>query len=133
MNREITARSKAEGSRPTSVDTRHDESVRGRVYAASFARVWDALIAEISGRRSWTLVHSDEELGLLTAVCRSVVPRELGHLTVWVRLDENALTRVDARSMSRSSFSWPGGDRRRVEALVAGLDRRLGSDTRVRS
>ena len=36
-----------------------------RVYAAPFARVWDALHEEFSERRRWSVVHSDEELGLL--------------------------------------------------------------------
>jgi hypothetical protein len=78
-------------------------------------------------------VHSDEELGLLTAVCRTLLPWELGHLTVWVRLDENGLTRVDVRSTSRSSLALPGGNRRRVQAIVSRLDSQLGSKTRVRT
>ena len=133
MSREDSAREGTAGSGAISVDTRHDGSLRGRVYAASFADVWDALLTEVSGHRSWTLVHSDEDLGLLTAVCRRVLPRETGHLTVWVRLDENALTRVDVRSMSRSAIGRAGGDRRRVEALMSRLDRRLGGSARIRT
>ena len=113
------------------MDTRDSDSPWGRVYASPFARVWDALHEEIRGRRYWSLVHADEELGLLTATCRSWRPWEVSHLTVWVRLDENALTRVDMRSWCRSSWALPGGNRRRVRALVSRLDRRLGENTRV--
>jgi hypothetical protein len=113
------------------IDTRGSDSPWGRVYAAPFARVWDALREEIGDRRGWSLVHADEELGLLTATCRSWHPWEVSHLTVWVRLDENALTRVDVRSWCRSGWSLPGGNRRRVRALVSRLDRRLGESTRV--
>ena len=113
------------------IDTRDSDSPWGRVYASPFARVWDALHEEIRGRRNWSLVHSDEELGLVTATCRSWRPWEVSHLTVWVRLDENALTRVDIRSWCRSSWTLPGGNRRRLRSLVSRLDRRLGVGARV--
>lgn len=113
------------------LDTRDSDSPWGRVYASPFARVWDALHEEIRSRRHWSLVHSDEELGLLTATCRSWHPWEVSHLTVWVRLDENALTRVDTRAWCRSGWGLPGGNRRRVRALVSRLDKRLGESMRV--
>ena len=121
------------GTRPgtATVDTRLTGSPDSRIYAAPFARVWDSLHAEISRRRMWTVVHSDEELGLLTAVCRTLLPWEVGHLTVWVRLDEYALTRMDVRSTCRTNLTLPGGNRRRVQALVSSLDDQLGDGTRV--
>jgi hypothetical protein len=133
MNDEV--RSTPGGSRTgaATIDTRLAGSPDSRVYAAPFARVWDALHEEFSERRMCSVVHSDEELGLLTAVCRTLLPWELGHLTVWVRLDENGLTRVDVRSTSRSSLALPGGNRRRVQAIVSRLDSQLGSKTRVRT
>ena len=123
------------GPRPgaATVDTRHTGSPDSRVYAAPFAHVWDALHAEISRRRRWTVVHSDEDLGLLTAMCRTLLPWDVGHLTVWVRLDEYALTRVDVRSTCRTNLALPGGNRRRVLALVSSLDEQLGTGTRVRT
>ena len=133
MNDEVHARDG--GTRPgvATVDTRLTGSPDSRVYAAPFAHVWDALHAEISRRRLWTVVHSDEDLGILTAVCRTLLPWEVGHLTVWVRLDEYALTRVDVRSSCRTNLALPGGNRRRVQALVSSLDDQIGTGTRVRT
>jgi len=121
------------GSETETIDTRRPESPEGRTYAAPYARVWDALHEEIERRRLWSVVHSDEELGLLTAVCRSWLSRQTSHITVWVRLDENALTRVDVRSWTRPGICFPGGNRRRVQEIIAGLDRMLGRETRVGS
>ena len=133
MNDEVHARDS--GTRPgtATVDTRLAGSPDSRVYAAPFAHVWDALHTEISRRRLWTVVHSDEDLGILTAVCKTLLPWEVGHLTVWVRLDEYALTRVDVRSTCRTNLALPGGNRRRVQALVSSLDDQIGTGTRVRS
>jgi len=128
---ETTARTGDLPSAAETVDTRDSDSPWARVYASPFARVWDALHEEIRSRRHWSLVHSDEELGLLTATCRSWRPWEVSHLTVWVRLDDNALTRVDTRAWCRSGWALPGGNRRRVRALVSRLDKRLGESMRV--
>lgn len=133
MNDEAQVRDRGSGSGISTVDTRSPDSPDSRVYAAPFARVWDALHSEIHRRRRWKVIHSDEGLGVLTAVCGSLIPREFSHLTVWVRLDEYALTRVDVRSTSRSRLGLPGGDRRRIQSLVSCLDDRLGEGTRVRS
>ena len=123
------------GSSPgaATIDTRITGSPESRVYAAPFARIWDALHDEISRRRRWMVIHSDEDLGLLTAVCRTLLPWEIGHLSVWVRLDEYGLTRVEVRSTSRSKLALPGGNRRRVRAIVSALDNQLGSGARVRT
>jgi hypothetical protein len=122
-------------SRPgaATIDTRITGSPDSRVYAASFARIWDALHDEISRRRRWVVIHSDEDLGLLTAVCGTLLPWEIGHLSVWVRLDEYGLTRVDVRSTSRSTLALPGGNRRRVQAIISSLDNQLGPGARVRT
>ncbi|MGW8281837.1 MAG: hypothetical protein ACWGON_00945 [Gemmatimonadota bacterium] len=132
MNDEAQVRDRGNRSGTSTVDTRSPDSPDSRVYAAPFARVWDAMHSEITRRRRWRVIHSDEGLGVLTAVCRTLIPGESIHLTVWVRLDEYALTRVDVRSTSRSRFGLPGGDRRRVQSLVTCLDDRLGDGTRVR-
>lgn len=132
MNDEVQTRI-GSGRQRATIDTRLTGSPDSRVYAAPFARIWDALHAEIGGRRMWSVIHSDEDLGLLTAVCRTLLPWEIGHVSVWVRLDEYGLTRVDVRSTSRSSLALPGGNRRRVQAIVSSLDRQLGTGTRVRT
>jgi len=133
MNDATDDRDDGTRSGAATVDTRLTGSPDSRVYAAPFARVWDSLHAEISRRRMWTVVHSDEDLGILTAVCKTLLPWEVAHLTVWVRLDEYALTRVDVRSSCRTKLALPGGNRRRVQALVSSLDDQMGNSTRVRT
>lgn len=111
-------------------DTRTSDEPSGRTYTASFARVWDALVADIRDRRRWDLVHADEELGILTVRCRTFLGF-VDDLTIWVALDRNALTRVEARSRSRVGRGDLGTNRRRLEGLFARLDRALGPDARV--
>jgi hypothetical protein len=113
-------------------DTRATDGPAGRVYAAAFATVWDLLLDDVGGRRGWELVHADEELGLLTVVCRAV-PSLRDDLSVWVRLDENGLTRVDARAVTRSRWDPFGMGRRRVRGLLGRLDDALGPGARVRT
>ena len=113
---------------PETVDTRSGTGVDGRVYAVSFARVWDLLVAKVAERTRWELIHQDEDLGLITVACRGVLRGRADDLTIWVRLDGNGLTRVDVRSESRSR----GTGERRVRELLTRLDRGLGPDARVR-
>jgi len=113
------------------VDTRASGGPEGRIYTVPFAVVWDAATADIESRRGWEIVHADEERGLLTVVCRSRLRRNSDDLSVWVRLDEYGLTRVDARAGSREGRLSPGANRRRVEELLAALDQALGPGVRV--
>ena len=114
-----------------SADTRDAGPPNGRTYSASFAAVWDALLEDVRGRRRWELAHADEDLGMLTVRCRTPVLGLVDDLTVWVRLDENAMTRVDARSRSRVGKGDLGVNRRRLEKLMERLDRALGEETRL--
>lgn len=114
-----------------SADTREPGPPDGRTYAASFAAVWDALLEDIRGRRGWDLAHADEDLGMLTVRCRTPVLRFVDDLTVWVRLDENAMTRVDARSRARVGSGDLGVNRRRLEKMMGRLDRALGEEARL--
>lgn len=113
------------------VDTRSPGGPEGRTYTVPFAEVWDAATADIRSRRGWEIVHADEERGLLTVVCRSRLRRSSDDLSVWVRLDEYGLTRVDARAGSREGRLTPGANRRRVLDLLDSLDRALGPGARV--
>lgn len=124
-------RGSEEAGRRELVDTRADGGPEGRIYTAPFAEVWDAATADIRGRRGWEIVHADEERGLLTVVCRSRLRRSSDDLSVWVRLDEYGLTRVDARAGSREGRLSPGANRRRVDELLEALDEALGPGTRV--
>ncbi|MFO7586915.1 MAG: DUF1499 domain-containing protein [Gemmatimonadota bacterium] len=114
-------------------DTRRPQGPEGRLYAAPFARVWDAIPVLVARRRLWSLVHADEESGLVTICCRLPGSGVVADVSIWVRLDANGLTRVDARSRSRRRWPGPAADRRRLEALLSSLDRALGPEQRVRS
>lgn len=107
-------------------DTRTPGGPARRLYAAPFAGVWDSLLDLVHQRRGWTLVHADEELGLMTVMCRSLVLRVHDDLTIWVSLDENGLTRVEARSESRIGRGDFGVNRRRIERLLQRLDGTVG-------
>lgn len=112
-------------------DTRRPGRPEPRVYAVAFARVWDELLEEIDRRSRWTLVHSDEELGLITVECRSRVFRLVDDLTIWVALDPNGLTRVDVLSRARKGQGDLGVNRRRVEGLLGKLDGAFGPSARL--
>lgn len=121
-----------EGNRQQAVDTRASTGPAGRTYAAPFAGVWDLLDNAIRGRRNWTLVHSDEERGLFTVVCRSLIPPGTDDVSIWVRLDEFGLTRVDIRSSARGDRRDFGTNQRRVALLLRMLDEGLGPGSRIR-
>lgn len=107
------------------VDTREADAPAGRRYAVPFSRVWEELLELAGDRRGWRVVYADETRGLLTVVCRTPVLRFRDDLAVWVELDEDGLTRVEARSRSRVGRGDLGTNRRRVERLLRHLDRRL--------
>ncbi|MGI9037776.1 MAG: DUF1499 domain-containing protein [Gemmatimonadota bacterium] len=120
------------GSGAEVVDTRKRGQPEGCVYAVPFAEVWDLVASEIQSQRGWDLVHADEERGMFTVVCRSRFPKRTDDLTIWIRLDENGLTRLDVRSSSREGRRQPGGLKRRVESLLGSVERSLGPGARVR-
>lgn len=107
-------------------DTRRPGPPHGRRYAVPFARVWDELRAIVEDRRGWKLAHADETEGLLTVTCRTLVFRFVDDLAVWVSLDEEGFTRVEARSRSRVGTGDLGVNRRRIQRLLRDLDQRLG-------
>ncbi len=107
-------------------DTRTPGGPDFRLYAAPFAGVWDSLLDQVHQRRGWKLVHADEELGLMTVICAAPVLRLRDDLTIWVSLDENGLTRVEARSESRVGKGDLGVNRRRIERLLQRLDGTVG-------
>jgi hypothetical protein len=105
-------------------DTRLPDGPDGRLYTSvPFARAWDAVMREVSRNRKWSLVHSDEDLGILTIACRTPVLGFVDDLTVWVSLDANGFTRVEARSASRSGRGDLGVNRRRLVRLMKRVDR----------
>jgi hypothetical protein len=113
-----------------SVDTRAPGGPEGRLYTASFAEVWDAVLEEVRSRSRWELVHHDEELGLVTVSCRGFLGTGSGLLTVWLSLDPNGLTRLDLRSVPEGRRDLGAGERR-VRDLLERMDRLLGPGARV--
>lgn len=107
-------------------DTRLDGPPEGRRYSAPFARVWDVLVGLVEQKPRWTLQHSDELEGILTVTCRSRLFRFVDDLTIWVALDGDGLTRVEARSRSRTGRGDFGVNRRRVERILERLDEVFG-------
>lgn len=106
-------------------DTRAAGPPGPRRYVSSFARTWDVLLETARGRRGWRVRRADEGAGRLEAVCRTPVLRFRDDLVVWVTLDRDGLTRVDARSSSRVGVGDLGTNARRIRRLWRSLDRRL--------
>jgi len=108
-------------------DTRVPDGPDGRLYpTVPFARAWDAVMGEVDRNRSWSLVHSDEDIGILTIACRTPVLGFVDDLTVWVSLDANGFTRIEARSASRAGRGDLGVNRRRLVRLMKRIDRSVG-------
>jgi hypothetical protein len=119
--------------RPTDsdpVDTRLPGGPEGRLYAASFAAVWDRLLEEVRSRSRWELVHHDEDLGLITVRCRGFLPAGAGLLSIWVSLDDDGLTRLDLRYVPETSRG-SGAGARRIRDLVGRMDHALGPGARL--
>jgi len=112
-------------------DTRQAGVPEPRLYEVPFAGVWDELLALIERRRGWSLVHKDEELGLISVACTTLVARFVDDVTIWVALDSNGLTRVDALSRARRGTGDWGVNRRRIVRLLRSLDNALGPSARL--
>lgn len=103
-----------------------DPRLRGRTYSIAFARVWDTALALAHALPRWRIVSSDEERGIIQAEARTRVFKFTDDVTIRMRLDENALTRVDMRSASRVGIGDLGTNARRIAAFFRRLDQRLG-------
>lgn len=106
-------------------DTRAPGPPSGRCYAAPFAAVWDAVRSEVDAHRRWRVEHADETNGILRVTCRARLFRWIDDLTVWISLDEEGLTRFEARSAARTGVGDLGVNRRRIESLLEHLDARF--------
>lgn len=103
-----------------------DARLRGRTYSIPFARVWDTALALVRALPRWRLVSSDEDRGIIQAEARTRIFKFTDDVTIRIRLDENALTRVDMRSASRVGIGDLGTNRRRIAKFLRRLDQRLG-------
>jgi len=110
------------GTDPTATDRR----LRGRTYAIPFETVWQAAsrLAD-GGIRGWSMLSSDDQLGVIEAVAKTLIMRKEQDVRIEVRLDENAQTRVDAWSSSRIVRGDLGRNRRTIGKFVKRLDRAL--------
>lgn len=135
----MTEGSRASGSGPgappevpgSTADTRLPGGPEPRLYDAPFASVWDELLSYVGRRRAWRLAHRDEDLGLISVRCVWPIVRFVDDLSVWVALDANGLTRVDALSRAQGRDFDLGMNRRRIARMLGWLDRRLGPTARL--
>lgn len=106
-------------------DTRAPDGPEARRLSVPWLQVWKTLEAEVAARDRWTLVEADPREGRVQVECRSRVFGFVDDLTVRVRLDDDGLTRVDARSAARRGVGDLGANRRRIRRLMRALERRL--------
>jgi len=114
-----------------SADTRAPGGPEPRLYEVAFSRVWDQLLKYVRRRWWWTLAHRDEDLGLISVRCVVPLLRWVDDLTIWVALDSNGLTRVEAFSRARRRNFDLGMNRRRIRRMLKSLDRALGPRARL--
>ncbi|UCF18309.1 MAG: DUF1499 domain-containing protein [Gemmatimonadota bacterium] len=113
-----------ENTAQTSEDSA-DHRLRGRTYLVAYATVWDEIIAMIESRPLWKLLHADEASGSIHAEARTLVFRFVDDVRIKLKLDRDALTRVDMWSGSRVGNADLGANRRRIARFFKDLDRRL--------
>jgi hypothetical protein len=103
-----------------------DSRLWGRTYAIPFARVWDAAkgLAD-RGLRGWSLVRDDDREGVIEAVSLTWLRRKSDHVTVTIRLDENAQTRVDVRCVRPEGAPARRRHPRLINGFLGALDRKL--------
>ncbi len=102
-----------------------DPRLRGRTYHVPFARVWDEIIQMIQESDRWQLLDADEGRGRIRAEARTRVFGFVDDIWFRVKLDDNALTRLDMRSASRVGRADLGTNARRIARFMKHLDRRL--------
>ena len=106
----------------TSPDS-NDPVLAGRTYAIPFDPVWRAALELSSaGLSGWTLVSSDDQLGVIRADVRSpLLPLE-AHVLVSVTLDPNGQTRVDMSALGNHRGGDLGMNYRRIRHFFRSLD-----------
>jgi uncharacterized protein (DUF1499 family) len=120
---EGSTRARAETS-PAALDTR----LRGRTYAITFDRVWNAALALAGGELPrWRVLKSDDQQGIIQAEAASAVWARPSEVRIRIGLDANGQTRVDIRSASKEGKRDFGSNARRIDRLVRALDAKLGA------
>ena len=102
-----------------------DGRLRGRTYAIPFDKVWTKALEIADSSWRWTVVHSDDLAGVVRCEAETLFFRRVNDVFVRVSLDENAQTRVDVISRSRTDTGDWGASVRRIGRFIKKLDRRL--------
>lgn len=103
-----------------------DARLRGRTYAVPFEHVWRAAVTLADGGLSrWSLLSADDYEGILHAKAHTLVRKRVSDVTVRISLDQDAQTRVDARSASREGRVDFGLNARRLARFFKHLDARV--------
>jgi hypothetical protein len=108
--------------------TSPDDRLLGRTYAIPFENVWQAATRLASGGlKGWTLWVADDQAGLIEASVSKFFFAPAGDVRVRIGLDENAQTRVDVTSTSRTERGDLGRSRRTIGRFIRHLDELLGA------
>lgn len=102
-----------------------DPRLRGRTYLVPFATVWDEILSMIESGPRWKLIRADEGTGLIRAEATTRVFGLVADVRFKLKLDQDALTRVDMWSASRKGKGDLGNNARRIGRFYRNLDRRL--------
>ena len=102
-----------------------DPRLRGRSYAVPFAAVWTAAMEIAQQSRGWSVVQSDPVAGEIVAEARSRLWKFVDDVWIRISLDEEAQTRVDVTSASRTGSADLGANARRIARFLHALDRRV--------
>lgn len=110
-----------------------DARLRGRTYAIPFEDVWSAACALASGGlRGWRLVACDDDSGVIEAESKSTLRRRVDDVVIRICLDQDAQTRVDARSAARKGYGDGGRNARRLNRFFRRLDRAVVEASQAR-
>jgi hypothetical protein len=105
-----------------------DPRLRGRTYAISFDRVWNAALALSRGQLPrWSVFSADDGGGIIRARVRARILSGVDDVRIEVILDENAQTRVDVSSASLQRKRDLGSNARHINRFLRALDAELGA------
>ena len=103
-----------------------DPRLRGRTYAISFDRVWNASLALSAGQLPrWSVSSADDGEGIIRARVRTRILRRTDAVRISVILDKNGQTRVDVVSVSLRRKRDLGANARHIDRFLRALDGRL--------
>ena len=105
-----------------------DPRLRGRTYAITFDRVWNAALALAGGGiQRWRVLASDDEKGTIQDEAATLILRRPCEVRIRIGLDENGQTRVDLRTALVSGRRDWGSNARRIARFIVALDEKLAA------